>query len=482
MTVPTPHLVRLFGGVRALVIGDLILDEYVSGGCDRVSPEAPVPVLQVTQTRSVLGGAANAAANITSLGGSCTLMGLLGIDDAAQRFRELCASHRIALTAHGDGRPTTRKVRVVGERQQLVRLDYEKTGPAGAEAAAALIREVEAALKSAHVLVVSDYAKGTLSAELCQAAFGAARAAGVPVIVDPRPQHRALYQGCDVTTPNWKEALGLLGEPEQAPSDAAVESVGRRLIAELGCTVVLTLGARGLRVFPRDGAEAFSVSATAREVFDVSGAGDTVVATLALALGAGASLRESVELANRAAGIVVGKLGTATVTADELLGVADDSRLVARGDLAAVADALRANRRRIVTINGSFDVLHAGHLYILEEARRQGDVLIVGLNSDASVRAYKGPTRPVVGQEDRARLLLGLRCVDYVHMFDETDPIAFLEAVRPDVHVNGAEYGEECIEAPTVKKHGGRLHLVGRVKGLSTSGLVARIGEDGRTG
>ena len=154
---------------------------------------------------------------------------------------------------------------------------------------------------------------------------------------------------------------------------------------------------------------------------------------------------------------------------------------VARGDLAAVAGALRANGRRIVTINGSFDVLHAGHLYILEEARRQGDVLIVGLNSDASVRAYKGPSRPVVGQDDRARLLLGLRCVDYVHVFDETDPIAFLEAVRPDVHVNGAEYGEECIEAPTVKKHGGRLHLVGRVKGLSTSGLVERMGEQGRS-
>ena len=199
------------------------------------------------------------------------------------------------------------------------------------------------------------------------------------------------------------------------------------------------------------------------------------MATLALALGAGVSLRDAVEAANRAAGVVVGKLGTATVTPDELLGAIDAARLVSREDLRGLSAALKASGKRVVTINGAFDVLHAGHLHILEEARRHGDVLVVGLNSDASVRGYKGPSRPIVGQEDRARLLLGLRCVDYVHVFDEADPIAFLEEVRPDVHVNGAEYGEECIEAPTVTKHGGRIHLVPRVGGLSTSGVVDKL-------
>ena len=211
-------------------------------------------------------------------------------------------------------------------------------------------------------------------------------------------------------------------------------------------------------------------------MFDVSGAGDTVVATFALAKAAGADLGSAVRLANQAAGVVVGKLGTATVSREELLDLGfRDHRLVGREQLALLSAALKAQGKQVVTLNGSFDMLHAGHLFILEEARKQGDALIVGLNSDASIRQYKGPDRPIIPQADRARMLLALRVVDYVHLFDETVPMPFLEEVKPHVHVNGSEYGADCVEAPAVKRHGGRIHIVEKIPGLSTSQILARI-------
>jgi D-beta-D-heptose 7-phosphate kinase / D-beta-D-heptose 1-phosphate adenosyltransferase len=248
--------------------------------------------------------------------------------------------------------------------------------------------------------------------------------------------------------------------------------VANQLAAALASNVVLTLGPHGISFCSRTGDEQFAMPTLAREVFDVSGAGDTVVATLALALAAGADHTAAVTLANKAASVVVGKFGTATLTAEELLGEHDGLRLVPRHALRALAATLRARGKRIVSINGSFDVLHAGHLHILNEARQQGDVLVVGLNSDASVRSYKGPGRPIVSERRRAEMLLALRVVDYVHIFDEADPVAFLTELAPDVHANGAEYGENCIERDAVLKGGGTLYLVDRIPGLSTSDLI----------
>ena len=247
------------------------------------------------------------------------------------------------------------------------------------------------------------------------------------------------------------------------------------LASALGTNVVLTLGAHGISFYSRDGGERFAMPTLAREVFDVSGAGDTVVATLALALASGADHESAVTLANRAASVVVGKFGTATVTAEEVLRDTDAVRLVARRALAHLSTTLRAKGKRIVTINGSFDLLHGGHLYILNQARKQGDVLIVGLNSDASVKSYKGPTRPIVSERQRAEMLLALRMVDYVHIFDEPDPVAFLTELKPDVHVNGAEYGQNCVESGVVRRHGGTIHIVDRLPDLSTSGLLASL-------
>jgi D-beta-D-heptose 7-phosphate kinase/D-beta-D-heptose 1-phosphate adenosyltransferase len=355
-------------------------------------------------------------------------------------------------------------------------MDYESAAPRstpGDEELLALVRE---RITGCDIVVVSDYAKGFLTRACCQDIIAAAHEAGRTVVVDPRPQHAEFYKGCDVLTPNWRESLGLLGIPDAGAAPEHSAEVGRQLATRFGCQVLLTLGARGMQYFGRDGALVYDEPTQAREVFDVSGAGDTVVAAFALALASGSDPAGAVALANRAAGIVVGKLGTATVSPGELLpqgGAA--TRLVGRDALAVLASRLRAEGKRVVTVNGSFDLLHAGHLHILREARGQGDVLIVGLNSDRSVREYKGANRPIVGQAERAEMLLALKDVDYVHIFDEAVPMPFLDEVRPDVHVNGSEYGAECIEAPTVRAHGGRIHIVDKVPGLSTSALLDRL-------
>ena len=461
-----------FGSCRVLVLGDAILDEYLLGRCDRLSPEAPVPVLQVSRSREVLGGAANTAANVVSLGGRATLIALVGEDEAGATLRRCATQAGVDLRPVAAGRPTLRKTRVVGHSQQIVRLDYEDTRAPDAAAVQSILASLEAALPESDIVVVSDYAKGFLAPELARTVIARAHAEGRRVIVDPRPQHGQWYRDCDYLTPNWRESLGLLGWPDVPVSPERVDEAARAIASRLNTNVVLTLGPDGMSFCSRDAGERFALPTMAREVFDVSGAGDTVVAALALGLAAGAGHRAALGLANHAASIVVGKFGTATVSAEEMLQNGDGQRLVPRSALRHLSETLRARGRRIVTLNGSFDLLHAGHLHILREARSQGDVLLVGVNSDESVRRHKGPGRPIVPQAQRAEMLLALRMVDFVHIFDEPDPIAFLELVRPDVHVNGSEYGLDCMESETVRRHGGTLHIVERLPGLSTSALL----------
>jgi D-beta-D-heptose 7-phosphate kinase/D-beta-D-heptose 1-phosphate adenosyltransferase len=474
----TAEILSRFPSRTVLVLGDVFLDEFVSGDCSRLSPEAPVPVLKVDEarTRRVLGGAANTAANVASLGAKAVLIGISGDDWHGRRFEELAGALGIAYERVQDGRPTMRKTRLVGQGQQLLRLDYEETPSAGAVASAAILTAFRKHLPAAGMVVLSDYAKGFLTRETTQTILREAHAAGKEVLIDPRPQHADYYVGCDYVTPNWKESQGLLGQAECDPSEGLIVQNGLALRQRLGAHVILTLGARGITFFDRETGSHFNLPTQAREVFDVSGAGDTVVATFALARAAGAGLEDAVRIANKAAGVVVGKFGTATVTREELMeGDRGDAHLVARENLSELSQRLKAEGKRVVTINGSFDVLHAGHVHILEEARAQGDVLIVGLNSDASVKAYKGEKRPIVPEGERARMLLALRAVDYVHIFDESEPMPFLAEIKPHVHVNGSEYGSDCIEAPAVKAHGGRIHIVGKIPGLSTSDLLARI-------
>jgi D-beta-D-heptose 7-phosphate kinase/D-beta-D-heptose 1-phosphate adenosyltransferase len=474
-----PSALRQFTDVNILVLGDSMVDEYLTGECSRLSPEAPVPILRVDpeKTKRVLGGAANTAANIASLGGKPVLFALHNPGDGAGKsFNALCAGAGITVEPFEDGRPTLVKTRLVGQRQQLLRLDHEDTRPISAATEQAVLAAFRRHLKDAGAVVLSDYAKGFFTEGLTQVLIAEAKAAGIPLVLDPRPQHAVWYGGADYVTPNWKESLGLLGWSDRESTPEHVQEAGDALRRKLGSHVLLTLGPAGMMFFDRDTGASFHRPTAAREVYDVSGAGDTVVAAFTLAVAAGLTHAESSELANLAAGLVVAKLGTATVTQEEILHDSlNGTRRVGRKGLAPLAGLLRTQGKRIVTINGSFDLLHAGHLFILEEARRQGDVLIVGLNSDASVKRYKSADRPLIPEAERAQMLLGLRCVDYVHVFDEDVPMPFLEEVRPDVHVNGSEYGADCVEAPTVRKHGGLIHIVEKIPGLSTSQIIAKI-------
>jgi D-beta-D-heptose 7-phosphate kinase/D-beta-D-heptose 1-phosphate adenosyltransferase len=429
------------------------------------------------KTRRVLGGAANTAANIAALGGKPVLFTLCGSDASGQVLEAMCSGSGIGLESFRDGRPTTVKTRFVGWRQQLLRIDHEDARDLQAALEKQVLEAFQRRLTRSDVVVLSDYAKGFLTDGLTRALISAANAADKAVVLDPRPQHVARYMECGYITPNWKELMGLLGRSgDLEPSPDNIRHMGDELRQKLRSHVLLTLGPHGIAFFHRDTGEFFHMPTAAREVYDVSGAGDTVVAAFSLAHAAGLPHREAVELANRAAGVVVGKLGTATVTREELLqSDLTASRILQRRQLAPLASLLRAQGKRIVTLNGSFDLLHAGHVHILEQAKAQGDVLIVGLNSDASVKRYKSKDRPIIPEDERVKMLLGLRCVDYVHVFDEDVPMAFLDEIKPDVHVNGSEYGADCIEAPSVKRHGGRIHIVEKIAGLSTSQILKRI-------
>lgn len=305
-------------GRRVLVVGDLMLDEYIVGDATRISAEAPVPVVRFGSERAVLGGAANTAANVASLGGRATLVGLLGDDAAGTALKKMCAGAGIEVRAVADGRATTRKVRVMSQNQQLLRIDYEETAPPSPAHQEALLGAFAAAVQACDIVVVSDYAKGVITPTVAAGLLSGAHAAGKEVVVDPRPQHALCYVGCDYLTPNWKESLGLLGEPEHPATDLEIVRVGTALGSRFRSNVLLTLGSRGMAYFAREGSTPVHVEAAAREVFDVSGAGDTVVAAFALARAAGIDARRAVDLANRAAGVVVGKRGTATVVPTEL--------------------------------------------------------------------------------------------------------------------------------------------------------------------
>jgi D-beta-D-heptose 7-phosphate kinase/D-beta-D-heptose 1-phosphate adenosyltransferase len=318
MSLPLSQVLQQIAGRRVLVVGDVIADEYLVGESTRISSEAPVPVLRYTGEHATLGGAGNTAANVTSLGGAATLIGLVGDDAAGADIARRCAAARIDFVPIRDGRPTTRKVRVISQQQQLLRIDYEETAYVDAARARELVDAVTPRLETCDIVVVSDYAKGLVTNDSCREVVRRAHAAGKQVVVDPRPQHASFYWECDYLTPNWRESLGLLREGDAAATSENVRRIGMQVSRQFKSNVLLTLGPRGIAFFAREGGEPLMVEAEAQEVFDVSGAGDTVVAAFSLARAAGCDHAAAVTLANRAAAVVVGKRGTATVTPDEL--------------------------------------------------------------------------------------------------------------------------------------------------------------------
>lgn len=466
--------------VRVLVVGDIMLDRYIWGEVERISPEAPVPVVRASHRSEQPGGAANVAMNLAGLGAQATLFGFCG-DDADRAALEsglVRSGVQCAMTAVAS-HPTTCKLRILGGRQQMLRLDTEQTSGYPADAYAALLSALEAALETAHALVLSDYAKGVLTEEFCRKAIAAARRRGIPVLVDPKQRDFSRYRGATAICPNLSELSVATGVPATDPE--ALLAGGQKLAAtlDLAC-LIATMSDKGIAVL-REGAR-FVAPAVARQVFDVSGAGDTVIATLALAVASGLSMETAVQLANAAAGIVVGKVGTVPVTRDELLTslmpeieLQAQEKVLSLEALRVRASAWRAEGQSIVFTNGCFDLLHIGHITLLEDARREGDRLVVAINSDASVSALKGPTRPIVGERERARILAALAAVDAVVVFGEPTPLRVIEALRPEVIVKGGDYTEETVVgAKEVRSWGGRVKIVPIVEGFSTTRLIAR--------
>ncbi len=467
-----------FAGLHIWVVGDLMLDEYVSGTVERISPEAPVPVVRAQATEHRLGGAANVARQIATLGARVSLAGICGADAAGEDLLQLCALAGIDTHAvvRLESRRTTRKLRVVSHSQQLLRLDWEDIQPCTADITVRMLGKLAAA-GAPDAIILSDYAKGVLTAETLA---GVVRARGAaPVVVDPKHRDFARYRGATTVTPNLHELELACGHSLAVDDTAAIATAARALLRSAGLeSMVVTLGNRGMLVVRPDAPE-LAVPAMRREVYDVTGAGDTAIAVLTLGLAAGAPLLEAAQLANAAAGVAVCQVGAVAVAAASIrdaLASHPDGKLLSRQELAQRAATWRAEGKRIVFSNGCFDLLHAGHLALLSHAARLGDVLVLAINSDASVRRLKGPERPLVPQAERAALLAALTFVDAVTIFDEDTPLAVLQAVKPQVLVKGGDYQPtEVIGRELVEGNGGHVVIVPLTPEKSTSSLVARI-------
>ncbi len=468
-----------------LCIGDLMLDEFVYGEVARISPEAPAPVIAARRSQTHIGGAGNVARNVASLGARCILVGLIGEDLAAGELKAaLAKEERIDSVLVCDAsRPTTRKVRFVSEhfRTHMLRADWERTQPAAGEVEQKLIGAILPQLAHADIVLLSDYAKGALTARVIRNVIDTARKLGKAVIVDPKSPNFAIYRGATLLTPNRKEFAEATRS--RADSEANIAAAAQDAMQLADCEAILvTQSEHGMTLVPRNG-EAIHVPAHPVKVRDVSGAGDTVVAVVAVARAAGAGWEDALRLANAGAAVAVGKMGTASVTAAELRRqilphaflAAEDKIVTEAGDLQARLEVWRGEGLRLGFTNGCFDILHPGHVKVLTAARTACDRLIVGLNSDSSVKRLKGEGRPVQAERARAEVLAALEAVDLVVIFEEDTPLRLIEKIRPSVLVKGGDYTrEQVVGHEIVEAQGGEVMLVEVLAGFSTTSLVER--------
>lgn len=489
--------IHALGSPRVLIVGDLILDEYVLGDVQRISPEAPIPVLEVRREDLKLGGAGNVAANVAAMGGRASVLGIIGRDAAGERLRRLLGDVHIDTSPvlENPERPTTIKSRHMAGPQQMLRVDRENRSPVDGRFQELALAYVRKHVGEFELVVISDYGKGLLTLELLSGTIAAARKARRRVLVDPKGSDYARYRGASVVTPNRTEAELATGRPIRStpagtPRLEDLIAAGETLLerCELEAAVI-TLGKDGVFFLAREDRVPHVIPTHAKQVFDVTGAGDTVIAHLALYLAGGLTLEDSVRLANTAAGIVVAKLGTATVRREELLDALaphEDRRAKVLGsldELDLIVSELKSAGRIIVFTNGVFDILHAGHLKYLREARARGDFLIVGVNGDASVRRLKGPTRPINPLGDRMALLGGLEAVDAVVAFHGDTPLELIQRITPNVLVKGEDWAEKgVVGREWVEAHGGRVMLMQLEAGRSTTDVIDRIVEMSKRG
>lgn len=478
-----------FSSATLICIGDVMLDRFVYGDVHRISPEAPVPVLRGRHTTEMLGGVGNVAKNVASLGGRSILIGLIGNDDVGARVAELLDADNLIQDRSivAPGRPTTCKIRYIAGNQQVLRADQEDATACSADDSARLLAAVEAVAADGDAIVLADYSKGVLSPGLIAAIMAVARRHGLPVFVDPKTSDFSIYRGATCITPNMKELAEAHGGP--LADEAAIAAAALALIALTNAEAILvTRSEKGMMLVERGGS-VDAIPSRVREVFDVSGAGDTVIATMAICRAVGLPLSQAMRVANAAAGVVVAKIGTATASLDEVLAEMNGTQggpatpppgLLDTGRALALVERWRVDKLRVGFTNGCFDVLHAGHVSLLAQARAACDRLIVALNTDDSVRRLKGSTRPINTLENRARVIGALRDVDCVVSFAEDTPLAAIETLGPDVLVKGADYtAENVVGADFVRARGGQVVLAVLVDGQSTTGLVQRMRELG---
>jgi D-beta-D-heptose 7-phosphate kinase/D-beta-D-heptose 1-phosphate adenosyltransferase len=469
---------------RLLVVGDIMLDKYIWGEVVRISPEAPVPVVRATHKSTRPGGAANVAMNLALLGAQTSVIGFTGGDEDERLLVESLEASGVASEfIVSKDFPTIAKTRILGASQQMLRLDSERMDPRPQTDYDRLVQTVLAQLDSCHALVLSDYAKGSFPPDVCQTLIQAARKLGIPVLVDSKNHDFARFRGATTICPNLAEVSAALPRKDRSRARSldelltAAESVVRDFDLEF---LVVTLSEKGIALV-RPG-NCFIDPAVARQVFDVSGAGDTVIAVIALCLASALPPETSVQLANIAAGIVVGKVGTVPVEKYELLAALApeialhaEEKVVTRAELLSHMAVWKANRQRVVFTNGCFDLLHVGHVTLLEQARRYGEKLVVAVNSDSSVRALKGSSRPIVGERERVRVLAALAAVDAVVVFDEPTPLELILEIKPDVLVKGGDYNPDTVVgARQVESWGGQVRIVPLVEGYSTTALIGK--------
>jgi D-beta-D-heptose 7-phosphate kinase/D-beta-D-heptose 1-phosphate adenosyltransferase len=472
-----------FEKCHILVIGDLMIDEYVWGEVDRISPEAPVQVVSVLRDSVTLGGAGNVVNNLVALGAQVTVAGVLGAganaDLLMKMFRELGVD--TAGVTQDPTRPTTKKTRIIGGHQHVLRIDRETRQEISEEQVKTLVCFAKDRIGAFDLILVSDYGKGLLSETLLRQIIDVANQNKKRIIVDPKGLNFRKYAGATAITPNKKEASLAAGI--EIVDDASLEAAGEKLLRGIPVQMVLmTCGKEDMVLFEQGKEPYRIIIGEARQVFDVSGAGDTVVSVLGLGLASGCSFRQAAAIANVAAGIVVEKVGTATVSRKELQSALEPSieglatKQKTLSDLILIIDGLRAGSKTIVMTNGCFDLLHVGHIKLLSASKKMGDVLIVAIDDDESVRALKGKNRPIIAAQERIRIISALDCVDYVTLFSTRELGDLIEALRPDVLTKGSNYTNETVLGrEIVEKFGGRIALIPMTEAVSSTGVIKQI-------
>jgi D-beta-D-heptose 7-phosphate kinase/D-beta-D-heptose 1-phosphate adenosyltransferase len=471
-----------FANVKVLCIGDIMLDTFVKGTVTRISPEAPIPVLRKISSHSMLGGVGNVASNINTIGAQVGLISVVGDDANAQTIKKLCSDLKlIDLEIIKDpSRRSTKKSRFISSQQQILRVDEEDVHFIDAPLINRISTKVKEIIAGYDILLISDYAKGVCSPELIQQCIELARNKKIPVVIDPKNDDYRVYAGAHVITPNQKELAQAAGQPIQ--TELELVNCARTICDKFAINnLVITRAAEGMTIVSSNLIS--HLPTKAKEICDVSGAGDTVIATIAVCLGADFSLAQAAEIANTTAGLVVSKFGTATVTKEELLQALQQSKnmwqskIIGREKAKEIVEEWHAKGLSVGFTNGCFDLLHPGHIKIIHEARSQCQKLVMGLNTDDSIRRLKGPDRPVQNEEARAIVLAALHDIDLVVLFDEDTPLELISLLVPDVLVKGADYTvDKVVGGDIVKQNGGRVHLVELLPDISTTAMIKKAG------